>query len=185
MCKYFVFLLCFSIIACCKTEETALDRSVTDIQNAGGLTYVDGQLYSGYLMDYHADGSISSHMQYHKGKQHGVTTIFYPSGRRKEVRGYFDNKKEGTHYGFWPDGKQSFEFNFIDGKYTDTLKEWYPNGQLYKLEYYENGKQVGRQKAWRKNGELYLNYDVRNGRKYGNAGIKHCKSLWSEVDTDM
>lgn len=176
-------LLVFFLVACNTSEVKTIDRITADVNTKGGLTYVNGQLFSGTLTEYSASKTLISRVNYKNGKQYGTSEIWYNNGQLKESRYFENNKKSGEHLGYWENGKQAFLFHFEEGKYIDTLKEWYANGQLYKLEYYEDGMQIGRQKAWRKDGEMYLNYDVKNGRKYGNAGIKHCKSLWNEVDS--
>jgi len=182
-------LLCFLIIttiACYKSEElTVLDISAVEVRSEGGLTYVDSQLYTGVLTGHTAEGVLISKISYVKGKLDGEYETWHHSGQLKESRFFRNNKKTGEHRGYWSNGAASYHYAFNDGLYVDTLKEWYINGQLYKLEYYQDGKQFGRQKAWKKDGELYLNYDVINGRKYGNTGIKHCKSLWNEVDSSF
>ena len=189
MLKQFVTLTVFVFLIGCFSgsngRHTEVDEHLVNVERKKGLTYVEGHLFTGELNLKNSNGDVVFSRFFKEGKLDGPYRKWYGPNQIKESRNFVNNKKEGKHLGYRSDGKLFFEFNFKDGKYTDTLKEWYSNGHLNKLEYYEDGKQVGRQKAWRKNGELYLNYDVRNGRKYGNAGIKHCKSLWNEVDTDM
>ncbi|PCJ65200.1 MAG: hypothetical protein COA58_10065 [Bacteroidetes bacterium] len=185
MLKYAVITLSVIISGCLQNSIPVVDIASVDVKSKAGLAYVNNELFTGRLEKTNMEGLLISSSSYKKGKQDGLTRKWYNSGQLKESRQFLDNKKTGRHLGYWPSGVPSFAFSFNEGKYIDTLREWYPNGQLYRLEYYQNGEQTGRQKAWRKNGELYLNYDVKNGRKYGNAGIKHCKSIWNEVGTAM
>lgn len=162
-------------------STVVLDVGDVDVVKNGGLVLVDGQLFTGSLVQFYPSGDTSFIEQYKKGKLEGTTTRWFLNGQKKEKRLYLNNRKHGFHQGWYEDGKKAFEYHFLEGQYTDTIKEWYDNGQLYQLSVYKNGQQEGRQKAWKRDGELYLNYDVKNGRKYGNSGIKHCKSLWSDV----
>lgn len=184
MSRFLIISILVVLVSCKRESGQVVDSSNVDVKTQGGLTYVNGHLYSGIVVETDSGGKNLSSISYVEGKQHGASVHWYSDGTLKERRLFENNKKQGNHVAYWPDGKPAFQATFEEGLYTDTLKEWYTNGQLYRLEFYKLGKQKGRQQAWRKNGELYLNYDVKNGRKYGNTGIKHCKSLWNEVDSN-
>jgi len=177
-----LFILLFS--SCEKWSHVTANADYIEVQN--GVIYFENERFTGNVIKFNSTGSDTFELYaVRDGKQHGRYQTWYVDGMTNEKRFYKDNRPDGHHQKWYPNGKQAFDYHFEDGVYTDTLKEWYPNGQLYLLSHYVNGQQVGRQQAWRANGELYLNYDVVKGRKYGNAGNKHCKSLWSEVTDSM
>ncbi|MBO6516459.1 MAG: hypothetical protein JJ975_07895 [Bacteroidia bacterium] len=178
-----LFITFFS--ACASNPGSIVNADRADVERSGGKTYVGEIPFTGQLVRLSENGDSISIESFKQGGLEGVSKHWYPNGQLKEHRYYRDNRKHGFHQGWYANGQQAFQYWFDDGVYTDTIREWYGNGQLYQVSVYRNGRQEGRQQAWRENGELYLNYDVRNGRKYGNSGIKHCKSLWSEVVDNM
>ncbi len=182
-------VIVFLIFGCwsCTSESgsTTVEVSSAEVRKQDGKAFVNNELFSGFLLRRFENGDTASLESFVQGNQHGQSRYWYPNGQLKEDRTYKNNRKHGVHKGWYSTGIQGFEYKFDDGVYVDTLKEWYDNGQLYLKSYYVNGQQEGRQQAWKRDGELYMNYDVKNGRKYGNAGIKHCKSLWSDVVAGM
>ncbi len=174
-------------LGCSSNLPTSVVVNTNDVQvtKSKGLTFVDNQVFSGILLKTNSVGDTISSIMFLNGALEGLSNRWYANGQIKENRGYKNNRKHGLHEGWYEDGTLAFQYQFEHGMYADTLKEWYSNGQLYLVSVYVNGQQEGRQKAWKRDGELYLNYDVRNGRKYGNSGIKHCKSLWSDVVDGM
>jgi antitoxin component YwqK of YwqJK toxin-antitoxin module len=168
-----------------QSDDSTVDAGTVEVKKQDGKTRVDGVLFSGYLLMRFENGDTASLESFVNGNQHGQSRYWYRNGQLKEDRSFKDNRKHGLHKGWYASGIQGFEYRFEDGVYVDTLREWYDNGQLYLKSHYVNGQQEGRQQAWKRDGELYMNYDVKNGRKYGNAGIKHCKSLWSDVVAGM
>ncbi len=175
---YFVIGIVF-LVGCEGAPTDTVSSNV--IQKKDGLTYYQNELYSGYVLSMSESNDTVEFYKVFEGKMEGNYVSKYPDGSVNELRYFKDNRRNGFHQKWYPDGKKAFEYHYENGVYVDTLKEWYPNGQLYLISHYSDGQQTGRQQAWKQNGELYLNYDVVNGRKYGNAGIKHCKSLWNEV----
>jgi antitoxin component YwqK of YwqJK toxin-antitoxin module len=172
----FSFLVAQLLIGC-----THITVNSEFIDTKSGLIFYENKVFTGDVITFSADNDTIELCTIKRGKRHGKLVRWYPDGSVKEERYFKDNRRDGFHQKWYPTGVKAFEYRFKNGVYVDTLKEWYPNGQLYLLSHNKNGQPSGRQKAWRENGELYLNYDVVYGRKYGNAGIKHCKSLWSEV----
>lgn len=179
--KTIPLILVFACITGCdRWAHITANEEFVEVKN--GTIYFEGERFTGSVITFDSSGKDTACLYEVKdGKQHGSFKSWYSDGAINERRLFKNNRRHGFHEKWYPNGRKAFEYHFDNGVYVDTLKEWYPNGQLYQLSHYVNGQQEGRQKAWRENGELYLNYDVVNGRKYGNAGIKHCKSLWTEV----
>jgi antitoxin component YwqK of YwqJK toxin-antitoxin module len=167
------------IIGCDRLTQTTANSEFTETKN--GVIYFESQPFTGRVITLTVDFDTIELYEVREGMQQGHYQSWYKDKSVNESKYFKENRRHGFHQKWYPDGQNAFEYHFDNGVYVDTLKEWYPNGQLYLLSHYSKGQQSGRQKAWRQNGELYLNYDVVNGRKYGNSGIKHCKSLWSEV----
>ncbi len=175
-----IFLAMVGLSSCDRWTHVTANVEFIEVKN--GTIYFEGERFTGSVITFGSNDKDTVGLYDVKdGKQLGSFQSWYANGAVNEIRFFQNNRRHGFHEKWYPNGKKAFEYHFDNGVYVDTLKEWYPNGQLYLLSHYKDGQPAGRQKAWRENGELYLNYDVVNGRKYGNAGIKHCKSLWSEV----
>ncbi|MFT5723811.1 MAG: antitoxin component YwqK of YwqJK toxin-antitoxin module [Bacteroidia bacterium] len=185
-----VFLIIIVFSSCDKWTHVTANEKFVDVKN--GVVYFEEERFTGHVIAFSNTITIEQQesdtlklYEVKNGERHGSYQSWYKKGSTNELRRFNRNKRDGFHQKWYPNGQKAFEYHFDEGVYVDTLKEWYSNGQLYLLSHYVNGQQAGRQKAWKETGELYLNYDVVNGRKYGNAGIKHCKSLWSDVVNGM
>ncbi len=154
----------------------ASNPMITKKQN--GDIFMDGQSFSGYLIDRYKNDTIALKIGYLNGKQNGDMTAFYGNGDVRYVRPYFNGEKHGTHVGFHKNGVKAFEYYFVNGFSEGNHKEWYSDGELAADMNYVNGKEFGRQQVWRPDGKVRSNYIVReNGRRYGLMGIKRCTKL--------
>lgn len=149
-----------------------------------GEVYVDGELYSGYLVSAFPNGAMATMYGHLQGKRHGTSSEYYENGNPKSVRTYQKGEKHGIHEGYYLSGQKKFYYIFQDGFSEDNHKQWFENGELYSDMNYLNGKELGKQKVWRPDGKLRANYIVReNGRRYGLQGIKRCTKIDGEEKT--
>lgn len=178
-----VFWITIVLLGCSQSGELQTYRAdEVETERLAGVTYVNGQPYTGRLIWCFESGDTARLEEYREGKADGRHILWHSNGLIKEKRFYRDNRKDGHHEGWYENGHKAFDYNFDNGVYVGTVKEWYPGGQPYMVgNYNKEGQQEGMQQVWTEEGVLHMNYEIKNGRKYGNAGIKHCKSLWSEV----
>ena len=143
-----------------------------------GDIFLDGEPFSGYLIEKYPNDTVALQTGYYNGKQNGVMKAFYNNGKVRYVRPYFNGEKHGTHVGYHRNGAKAFEYYFVNGFSEGNHKEWFNNGELAADMNYVNGKELGRQQVWRPDGKVRSNYIVReNGRRYGLMGIKRCTKL--------
>lgn len=152
-------------------------RSVT----AGGITTVNGQVFSGVLFSLHENGDTAFLHSFKDGREHGDWKEFYPGHILKEKRSFTNGKKTAHYLAYWPNGKQQLDYFFEDDEYQGTCREWMDDGTLIKEMNYNKGHEAGSQKAWYGNGKVRSNYTVINGRRFGLLGTKNCKNVSDSI----
>ena len=157
-----------------------IQASAVNIEKKGALLLVDGQPYSGYLVQYDPAEKVSSTTGYFEGLKEGNSEAFYGNGVLKERRSYLNNRKHGNHQGWWPNGSKKYDISFENGLTEGASLEWYEDGTQYKAFHYLNGQEIGSQKMWELDGGIRANYVVKNGHRYGLIGLKNCKSVENE-----
>lgn len=151
-------------------------------QNSTSEWFYNGDLFSGFIVDYYEDNSLKLKMSISQGKRHNKTEKWFPNGELMEVSNY-DNGKLNGEKKVWAQNSEHTlisQFYFRSGKAHGEQVKWYSSGEIYKIMNYEEGIESGIQKAYRKNGALYANYEARNGRIYGLKKSKLCYGLEDE-----
>ena len=151
-------------------------------QNSTSEWFFEGNLYSGFIVDYYDDKSLKLKMSIYKGKRHNRTEKWYPNGKLKEVSNYHNGQLNGEKKVWMSNNEHTLvsQLNYRFGKAHGEQRKWYPSGEIYKIMNFDKGIESGIQKAYRKNGALYANYEARNGRIYGLKKSKLCYSLENE-----
>lgn len=144
-----------------------------------GFWLYNNQPFSGTLLQYHPNSTISNQQTFFNGKEQGWGVTFYSDGAIESKRYYTKGEKDSVHYGWWYNGNKRFEYHFKQGTYHGDFKEWYETGEPFKHIIYDNGTER-KGLAWRRNGKLYLNYVMQNGRRYGLINSDLCYSLKDE-----
>lgn len=143
-----------------------------------GEMYYGDTLFSGYLVEWFDNGSISRKQGYLNGKAQGNFEGYYPDGQPMFLRPYHHGEKHGEHLGYYSNGQLKFRYFFEHGMSTGNHLQWYEDGSKHSSQNYEAGREKGLQQVWRPDGKLRSNYVVReNGRKYGLVGLKRCTKL--------
>jgi antitoxin component YwqK of YwqJK toxin-antitoxin module len=141
-----------------------------------GVTYYQGQPFSGWSFMAVPSGDTISITPYLYGRREGISQAWYVTGAGKEIGMYHGGNKTGEHRGWYEDGTVRFISHYREDVYHGNVKEWQSNGLLYRDFNYEDGHEKGLQQMWESDGRLKANYEVRNGRKYGLAGSMNCQS---------
>ncbi len=173
-----IFLL-FVFISCDLSDSKLIvlaDDPLVSLSN--GVTYYDGDVFTGELVFYVRDTILVYSCFYEKGRKEGEEKKWYANGQLENHRSYTNGKKIGIHKGWWPSGlpKYSLVFNAA-GVYHGEVQEWYEDGTVFKLFHYENGKEEGSQQMFKPNGTIRANYVVKNGERYGLIGLKKCDAI--------
>jgi antitoxin component YwqK of YwqJK toxin-antitoxin module len=145
-----------------------------------GIYYLNNKSFSGYIKAQYNSNQTSSIGAYLNGKQEGVTTTFYPSGKMRDSRSYKNGMAFGRHYGYWENGHLKFEFIYVNDKREGINKQWYISGKPYAFLTFKDDKEHGMQRAWRENGKPYINYEAIDGNRYGLQKSALCYTLVDE-----
>jgi antitoxin component YwqK of YwqJK toxin-antitoxin module len=88
-------------------------------------------------------GKVISETNLKNGLLDGTTTIYYPSGQKKEVRNYREGKKHGTWSTWNESGIQTALATFLDGKKDGEWVIWDDQGiKRYEM-FYTQGEKSG------------------------------------------
>ena len=195
---------CFFVLSLSSCQETITEKSIdapqvfdysidtTNIPNdtvnltdkgvsyENGLYFLNGQKYSGILIQKLKGYNIKTYSSILNGMRHGTYKSFYEDGKPYEIRQYKNNFSVGKQYGYWENGQIRFEYNYYNEKKEGIQKNWYADGKPYYVYNYKNDKLEGLQQAWRENGTLFRNFEVKNGKNYGLQLSKTCFEVSDE-----
>ena len=144
------------------------------LSTAGGVLYLEGQAFSGHVIEHDARGALLRDTPYRMGRRHGVERWWYAGGALSEERAYRDGAKVGVHRGWWPNGQPRFEYRFRDGERDGRARMWLEDGTLALEARYRLGHEQGPQRSWNADGTLQANYVVLAGRRFGLMGSMPC-----------
>ena len=150
-----------------------IDKSgaqVNTLSNTGGLPDV---------VSYNSDGSKDSHISYNaKGDFDGPDTLFYASGRIKEINMYKDGELNGNAVSYYLNGNKKNEVTMKDGKDDGLYTSYYANGKMESQGWFVDGDYQGEWKDYDEREKLtsdlyYLDNDLSGYRDdYNAAGEK-------------
>ena len=175
--KFLIFLSTFLTIEACEPTVPNIEVDVNGVDNSkqNGLQYVEGKLFSGYLISFSENGKLAAKKGFLKGKQEGKAFVYFANGQLKEERLFKNNLKTGIHRAYYSNGSLRFYYRFEKDLPVGVHKEYYANGQLFSLSTYnEQGKPEGVQQQFFESGKIKANYKLVNGRRFGLLGAKGC-----------
>jgi hypothetical protein len=118
--------------------------------------------YTGWVRDMHENQRINILGQYVDGKQHGLSTEWYESGKKKSEGSFKDNEKQGLYRWWHENGKKKYEVTYKDGKEHGLLTAWS-----------ENGKKISE-----------ANMKRHQKRRYDHIRVQQTNGLWIESSHD-
>ncbi|CAN5564860.1 hypothetical protein BH11BAC1_BH11BAC1_25570 [soil metagenome] len=93
---------------------------------------------------YDEKGILSSTEFYMKGKQEGISKVFFPDGKVAEETIYKGGKKNGPHKEFYPDGTQKVISTNKSGEYEGIVNLMFPSGKIMEQGRYSKGLREGK-----------------------------------------
>ena len=166
-----IYLICFFITGC----ENRLRVLSKNLKTDKGVTFFNGEPFSGISYDKFNDSLNKELTHYLRGKKDGESIFWYPNQQIKEIYFYSNGNKIGTQTGYFHDGALRFKkiYNF-NGLLNGKQLQWHSNKILARLSNYREGKEDGLQMGWRFSGDLKHNYQIVNNKRYGYMGSKIC-----------
>lgn len=129
--------------------------SLAQIEIKDGIYYSeDGETYTGFYSEYFDNGNIKIKTELKNGQPDGITTLFYKTGVKKEVRSYNMGKMHGQWISFFDNEKKSAIALYEKGVKHGEWKVWDKNGVLRYIMNYEQGKKKGLWKMFDEKGDL-------------------------------
>lgn len=131
-----LFLLLFILSSTTFSQEVILKN--------GNYVYREtGKPYTGIFKEFDSGSKLAAETSIKAGMLDGISTIYYPSGSKKEVRAYLDGKKHGTWTTWNETGQQTAEAGFLNGKKDGNWFVWDDRGiKRYEM-FYKNGEKKG------------------------------------------
>lgn len=157
-----------------------VDKSSISQNKRGERTY-QGQLFTGNMLSYHANGNLALFEQFEKGRRQGAAKRWFKDGRLGFKAHYEKGLRKGIVSTWWFNGNKRSETFFKEGKPEGIAWNWYRDGSKFKKFNYVNGQPEGIQQAWRQNGKLFSNFEYKNGRIFGLRKSNTCIGLEDEV----
>ena len=111
-----------------------------------------GKPYSGIFKEYNTDNKLIVETSIKDGLLDGSTTIYYPSGAKKEIRVYQEGQKNGTWSNWNEAGKKIAEAGFKNGKKDGFWLVWDDQGVKRYDMFYVNGEKKGLWIIWDEKG---------------------------------
>lgn len=110
-----------------------------------------------HVVNYNRHGvKTSSYSQNSKGEVDGPDTIFYASGKIKEISVYRDGKENGPVVSFYENGKKKTEFDMADGKKHGYYKSYFTNGKMQSEGWIQDNQSQGQWLFYDESGDLNL-----------------------------
>lgn len=107
------------------------------------ITRETGKPYTGVFREYNPDKILTAETSIKEGLLDGSSTIYYPSGAKKELREYQGGQKHGTWITWNEAGAKTAEAGFKDGKKDGFWYVWDDQGiKRYEM-FYDQGEKKG------------------------------------------
>ena len=122
------------------------------------------------LTNFNAEGFKTAIEVYNdQGQKQGTDTLFYTSGKIKEINSYKDGMLEGTTIGYFPNGAKEYEISFEKDKKQGFMRNYFLNGQLKSTGWYDAGDPSGDWIEYNEKGKVVSTYTYLNNDLYGKS----------------
>jgi antitoxin component YwqK of YwqJK toxin-antitoxin module len=136
-------------------------------RNVRGEVTLNGELFTGELINYDTNGRIVDRTHYVSGHRDGLSRSWFKNGVLGFEAEYVDGRKNGLIRSWWENGNLRTQEYRKNSRREGEGLSWYPSGALFKKTNHEAGRVTGLQQIWRENGKISSNFEYRNGRRYG------------------
>ncbi len=118
---------------------------------------------TGFVLDYHDDGSISSECYYINGIRNGVSKYYYKNGTLSSSEGYKDGELHGEYVGWYENSRKSYQTMYSEGKRNGRFTSWYEDGKIMEISHDKEGLRKGMQCRFSADGTLLYEVNLKNG----------------------
>lgn len=140
-------LLFFILVNTLNAQEVLLKKGKYIIRETG-------KSYTGTFKEYDYDKRLLSETGIKDGLLDGITTIYFPSGAKKEIRSYLGGQKHGIWTTWNEAGGKTAEASFTNGKKDGSWYVWDDKGTKRYEMFYKNGEKKGVWIIWDDSGKI-------------------------------
>ena len=183
---FYALFLCLAISAALligdylASQPLVVAAQQTERNDRGEVT-LNGDLFTGELINYDTNGDIVDRTHYVSGHRDGLSRSWFKNGVLGFEAMYVDGRKNGLIRSWWENGNLRTQEYRKNGRREGEGLSWYPSGALFKKTNHEAGRVTGIQQIWRENGKISSNFEYRNGRRYGLFKSIPCMGVENET----
>jgi hypothetical protein len=160
-------LLGFGLMALVGAAAAALALREDRLPQPEDFPAVRPDGYTGVWRRWHSPGKMAAESNWFKGQYHGVSTVWYASGRQKRVERVF---RYGVAHGltrhWYPDGKLREKCHYVNGNLHGVSAEWRRDGKKRHEMTYEDDIPVGQETWWDEKGAVTAQGDWKDGKRW-------------------
>ncbi|SDY71622.1 MORN repeat variant [Micromonospora pattaloongensis] len=90
----------------------------------------DGRPFTGELVEYFADGTVSGTQEYRHGFQDGIERQYHPNGSLSQEGQWAQGRETGVHRYWYPGGQLKEQREFADDGRVHRILRWAEDGSL-------------------------------------------------------
>jgi len=135
--KFHVALTLLIFISCSRNVDCEFDLVYKD-----GLTYFNGELFSGNCSSFYLNGNQMNQQSYLKGMDNGVWNLYYENNGKLETKARFlNNKRHGEWQYFFNDGITIKQVSYYKNGLKDSIwKRYFKDGKVEWSKTFKNDK---------------------------------------------
>ena len=103
--------------------------------------------------------TLSYTENYNHGEKHGISTVYYPSGKVSEILNFSNNKEHGNWIQYFENGRISLKSTFKEGKLHGDYMQYHPSGMSFVTGKYNQNKRDGEWFVYDEKGEQVVQFD--------------------------
>lgn len=105
----------------------------------GSLDRQSPRDFPDHTVVYFPDRTIQYDVGFRNNMPHGLWTVYYPGGSKREVYRFVDGKRHGKHVWWYPGGEKKGERMFAANRLHGTWTQWDKKGNVTASGDFENG----------------------------------------------
>jgi len=122
------------------------------------------RVFSGWIADYHAAGTLKSRSRVQQGVLNGLSEGWYTNGVRQIVEHFVDGFAEGPVSKWHATGARLSEGTARRGRLEGLFRRWHPDGTLIEEVTLREGQPHGLSRAWFPSGRLKAEVYLEDGK---------------------
>ncbi len=127
-------------------------------------SYVNDNRDGKWTEYYDTTGEVSFVGHYKEGDRHGLSTLYYKSGKVKSKVNYVDGRPDGLYTKYYENGEVEEKIKYVKGKRDGAYRIYYSTGKVKEERDYIMDSLIGNRKAYYPDGQLKLETEQKKGK---------------------